>query len=391
MREWPERWLFFLSVATAAAVLVSIAASQILLAITLLVWILARPGRIRWPGYLLPLAAFMLTSTVALLASPDPGAGLPAIRKFVLFSIGPLASTFVIDERRYSIFIKVLVAVAVVASVIGMIQFAGYYSGYLLEGTLDNDPVNLARITGPVGHWMTFSGQHMLIWSALLPAAWILGTRWNRLLVSFFAVTLLLTLTRSVWVGALAAVFVVIPYLGSRALLKLVIPIGLMAILIPTLLVQRISIGFQEGGFAPDQARLDMIGAGLRMVGANPLFGVGPNRTGTEFSNYYRGDELDSFYYGHLHNNFIQIAAERGLFCLVSILWLFAKMATDLARFARSDVPRIRWTAVSGLSVLTAFVVGGLFEYNFGDSEVFMLFLFLISIPYGIARAPHSR
>jgi hypothetical protein len=61
-------------------------------------------------------------------------------------------------------------------------------------------------------------------------------------------------------------------------------------------------------------------------------------------------------------------------------------MATDLARFARSDVPRIRWTAVSGLSVLTAFVVGGLFEYNFGDSEVFMLFLFLISIPYGIAR-----
>jgi hypothetical protein len=39
---------------------------------------------------------------------------------------------------------------------------------------------------------------------------------------------------------------------------------------------------------------------------------------------------------------------------------------------------------VSGLAVLTAVLTAGLFEYNFGDSEVLMLFMFLVSIPYGM-------
>jgi len=41
--------------------------------------------------------------------------------------------------------------------------------------------------------------------------------------------------------------------------------------------------------------------------------------------------------------------------------------------------------AVSGLSVLVAFSVAGLTEYNFGDSEVLMLFMFLVSMSYGLS------
>ena len=43
-----------------------------------------------------------------------------------------------------------------------------------------------------------------------------------------------------------------------------------------------------------------------------------------------------------------------------------------------------RWIVLSAVAALTGFMVAGFFEYNFGDSEVLLLFLFIVSIPYGI-------
>jgi len=37
---------------------------------------------------------------------------------------------------------------------------------------------------------------------------------------------------------------------------------------------------------------------------------------------------------------------------------------------------------MSGVGVLAAFLLAGLFEYNFGDSEILILLLFFITIPY---------
>jgi hypothetical protein len=39
------------------------------------------------------------------------------------------------------------------------------------------------------------------------------------------------------------------------------------------------------------------------------------------------------------------------------------------------------------LSALTGFMISGFLNYNFGDSEVLLLLLFIVSLPYGIAAA----
>ena len=145
-------------------------------------------------------------------------------------------------------------------------------------------------------------------------------------------------------------------------------------------------MSFMEGGFTPDSGRLEMLDVGVRMIRDHPLFGVGPERVVAEFESYYRGEDLEDLYTGHLHNNFVQIAAERGLLCLAAFLWLLFRIGLDMTRGARSTAPWRKWSAVSGLSVLVAFVSAGLFEYNFGDSEVLMLFLFFVSIPYGLMQ-----
>jgi O-antigen ligase len=203
--------------------------------------------------------------------------------------------------------------------------------------------------------------------------------------LSLVGIGILLSFTRSVWVGAAAGVAVMALYLPPRLLVRMLIPVGLIGVLASGLIFDRIARSFRDEDFVPDSSRLEMLGVGARMVGDHPLFGVGPERVLVEFTDYYEGTNIEVFYYGHLHNNYMHIAAERGLLALAALLWLMGRIAYDLVGFTRSGVAELRWSAVAGLAVLVSFLVAGLFEYNFGDSEMLMLFLFLVSLPYGIA------
>ena len=46
----------------------------------------------------------------------------------------------------------------------------------------------------------------------------------------------------------------------------------------------------------------------------------------------------------------------------------------------------IRVTAAAGIAAVAAMLAAGLFEYNFGDSEVLMLFLIIVTLPAAAAR-----
>src|SRR5882762_6591132 len=100
MRENGESWLFTITLASAAAVLVSIAAAETLLAMACLGWLVVRPGRIIWPSYLVPLVVFMATTMLSLVMSPQPEIGMGSVRKFVLFAMGFLAANFVTTPNR---------------------------------------------------------------------------------------------------------------------------------------------------------------------------------------------------------------------------------------------------------------------------------------------------
>jgi hypothetical protein len=59
-----------------------------------------------------------------------------------------------------------------------------------------------------------------------------------------------------------------------------------------------------------------------------------------------------------------------------------AAAMADAWREARRGAP----SAVGALGVLVAIMVAGLFEYNFGDSEVLMFVLLVASLPYALRR-----
>jgi O-antigen ligase len=89
----------------------------------------------------------------------------------------------------------------------------------------------------------------------------------------------------------------------------------------------------------------------------------------------------------HLHNNALQIAAERGLPCLVWWLWWVAAAVGDAWRETRRGMTGPRWGAAATVAVVAAVMAAGLFEYNFGDSEILMFTLIVTALPYAL-RSP---
>jgi hypothetical protein len=146
-----DSWVFALTVAAASASLVSIAGAETLLAAACLGWIIVRPRPLVWPSYFVPLCAFMLTTTIALMMSPEPDIGMSAIRKFVLFTMGFLTANVVTTPVRTRIAHRAILAVGAVAALYALIQFAIKYVRFLKQ--LADDPTVNASVLP--GSWVT--------------------------------------------------------------------------------------------------------------------------------------------------------------------------------------------------------------------------------------------
>jgi O-antigen ligase len=239
-----------------------------------------------------------------------------------------------------------------------------------------------------MSHWMTFSGEQLLVWCAAIPAIILLGQRWLFPL-TVVGVGIVFSFTRSAWLGAAAGLSSVVFGLPRKLLMMSLLPIGAIVLLASGLIIHRVSMSM-EPDFAPDAGRLTLLRGGIRMIQDHPLFGVGPERVRIEFPQYAAGEDLTNVYYGHMENNFMQIAVERGLICFTAFLWFVFELYASLWRLMRSAGETLRLSSLSALAVLTGFLVSGLFSYNFGDSEVLMLFLFLVSAPFGVDSAEKS-
>ena len=383
MQRDADTAIFWLTTASAAASLISIAVMEILLGAAAALWIIKRPAPVRWPSYFLPLAVFMGTTLLSLATSPNPGIGWHPVQKTVLFSMGLLAVAFVTTESRAKQAYKLLLAAATVSAITAIIQFGLAQAKFLSTGELADDPTLLNRITGPLGHWMTFSGVQLLVWCAAIPAIAVLSRKWIPAIPTM-GTAIILGNTRGAWLGAAAGFVSVAWTLPRRVLALVLIPLVVVGIAASPFIYRRIVMSL-DASLATNYSRAAYFVTGARMIGDHPVFGVGPERIHDEFPRYYKGTELDTFYYGHLHNNMLQIAAERGLVSLAAFLWLLVELYRSLLQLLKKHETTTRWATLGALAALTGFVVNGMTEYNFGDSEVLVLLLFLVSIPFGLA------
>ncbi len=240
------------------------------------------------------------------------------------------------------------------------------------------------RITGPSAHVMTLSGL-------LLPVAlvflvlWIYDVRNVLLLIGTLMThfALLLTFTRSVWVGWIVGVAVLLALKWPKAL-AWVVPLGILLIsFAPLPFFSRVVSSFDMKQ-SSNLDRIRMAEAGVEIIKDYPLFGVGPANV-KEVYPLYRKHDAPRFRIPHLHNNVIQLWAERGVLALVAYLMLLFLFLRACARAWGG--PETRFAEV-GVAVTVAMAAAGLFEFNFGDTEVLWILLDVFVLVISFTERP---
>lgn len=391
---------FCLTFASAATILLSIAASQILLGLALAL-LLVSGAKLRLPRIWLPLSLFLLGTVISLIFSADPAKGIPQIRKFFVFSILLVVfSTFrQIQNCRRLVLVWGVIG-ALVASR-GLVQFVVKVQEAAAQGIDFYTFYTPDRITGFMSHWMTFAGQEMVVLLLMMsflffaPATKRVGMWVWVVLTAIIAIAELLNETRTVWL-ALGIAGLYLLWFWKRWTAVLVPAVALLAISIaPGSVHERFMSFFQpKKNVDSNEFRTVTFRTGIEMIKAHPLLGLGPEGTKYYFQEYVPKDiprPLPSGWYGHLHNIYLQYAAERGIPTMLMMMWLLFMVLYDFGRSLRNLPPgrsNERFLLQGGIASVIGIMVSGLFEFNLGDSEVLTVFLVTVAMGYLAVEKP---
>jgi putative inorganic carbon (HCO3(-)) transporter len=374
----------------------SISLAQIALGL-LVAWVLLarRAGvlpRLRWP-LLPPIAAFAVWSLVSALASEQIGSALWELKNlltlgtlFVLVSALPQPA----DARRFAVWLLVGLTGA---AVLGLVQVAvcpgpdAVGAGTAVVGKFLR---KCTRARGFYSIYMTLAGVMAMMLTSALPRLARLGpeTRWLGPAWLVGGTALGLTYVRGAWLGFAAGALTVAAGLGRRGLVAaaaLAILAGGLVIGLPTVRARVETIGDPNNDTTRD--RMAMMVVGFELVAAHPITGIGPEGVKRVYPKLVPPEGMRRST-SHLHNTPLQIAAERGLVGLAVWLWIFVaffRRAIVIWRRLPAEPADDRALVLGSLAALVTFLVGGLFEYNFGDTEVLLVAIALMALPFAVA------
>lgn len=372
-------WEVLLTLGVAFAVLfsfISISATEGFLAlalIALIILLIQKRRRLAFPAFFWPLLVYTGLSLVSSFLSVNPEMSLKDSRDLLLFLIVPLVYTAVANKKDLDLVVWAILASALASSLYSLYYY--FFMAYPGE-----------RVKGFMGHYMTQAGLLLLFGSLALGMVFF-GRGKMRILwgagLCLAAAALVMTLTRSGWIGLAVGLSIILLLWKPKTLILVPVLAGLVFIVSPETVKKRALSIFSLRGTS-NRERVQYFNAGMRIIRDFPLFGTGPDTVDMVFQNPKYGLGESAKRNVHLHNNFLQIAAERGIVTLAAwaafIVWAFIQLGRVVKNKTNKKL-RPDPLAAGGLAALAAFVVAGLFEYNFGDSEVVTLLLLILTLP----------
>jgi O-antigen ligase len=327
---------------------------------------------LRWP-LLLPIAAFYLASIFASTTAADPWLSFKDLRNVFEPVFFFLLVNYIKDEERAATYSSILIIAATLMAVYGLTQSITAGASFRVHGTMSI--------------YMTFAGILMLS-SLLVMAQLVFLPRgpWFWGLVGSLTVSvaaLVMTHTRGAWMGFAAGGALLMGCRQKRLLLALPVVAVVIFLASPEPVRARIR-SIVDPQDVTARERLYMWSSGMQIIRDHPWTGVGINGVKGVYQ-AYKHPEAVREQRGHLHNNLLQIAAERGLIGVTCWLWIWVAFYHQAWKIFRGLAPHnLRGLAlvVGSLAGVTGFHVAGLFEFTFGDAEVIILVYVLMALPY---------
>jgi O-antigen ligase len=210
---------------------------------------------------------------------------------------------------------------------------------------------------------------------------------------ALIAAVLLVTGARTVWLGVAAGGFWLLWHWNRRIAIFGPAAVVLLLWVMPGPVHDRfLSLFHPRRNLDSNEFRLICIRTGTRMIESHPWLGIGLDETKYHFLDYLPPDTrrpLPPGFYQHLHNVYLQYAAERGIPTMLMMLWLFAQVLYDFLRALKKSVParsNERFLLHGAIAAVIGIMASGLFEVNLGDSEVLTAFLVVVACGYLAAQ-----
>lgn len=258
------------------------------------------------------------------------------------------------------------------------------------------------RASGTYGHWITYAEVLQLI--ASLAIGLFLGLSRKKSLSGLLLIlaaaglvfALGMTVTRASWMGLAVSTTVMLLLTVSRRTLIIVGACAIPLVLAGAVyLQQKRSVGFLDRKDQSTTWRETVWREGFNLLVSSPrhlVVGVGVDSIKAYWRQWGLFDN-GRLPIGHMHSNLLQIALERGVPALIVWLIMLAMYASALLKTIRrgdqgdgSVAYFPRALALGALGGLTGFFASGLVHYNWGDSEVVMVFYLIMGLSLCCSR-----
>ena len=350
----------------------------------------------KWP-LLVPFGLYILACLIAVANAYDPLYSAQEIKKLLEILIFFWVINCVQEKKIRDLLVLILFASATVAGLNGL---------YQILTSMDN----FVRIEGTMSVYMTYAGLLMIV--GLMALARLLYRRpqepWLLVLLIIIMTCLVFTLTRQAWLGFFVGSMFFL-FMWKKNFFVIIFLTILVTVIffkdemkdeMHTLLMSEekklvstdtmygfrkaLIVRFIEMARGKDQTfimRKALWQGGWEIFKDYPVTGCGFKCVDLVSDQYPDPTGLIKRLRG-MHNNFLQLAVDTGIFGLSAWLgiWFCFFRLLRQRTLALEGESADQWVIFGGAATVIGFLGGGFFESNFYDSEVIMLVYFIMAL-----------
>ncbi len=370
--------LFFLTATSIISINFSIAVSSITMGAAIIL-LLGSLLVTRFSTYKqTPLDYFLLFYAVAeLLAtifSVDSSSSLFNMKRLFLISVFYLIAISVDEESKLKWLFMMLLLVASLLSVFEIFSVTKI-GGKIMRVSLFQ-------------YFLTEGGIKMIMLLMLIP--FVVHPATPRLWRWFSAITivplfvgLILTQTRSSWLGFIVGVITIGLMKSKKLILALILLVVLVLAFAPSDFRSRAASIF-DPNMKSNLTRIHMVTTGWQMFLDKPVFGWGDIDLRKYYITYIT--PIDEAEGGHLHNNFMMLLVTIGTVGIVATITMFVKIFFFEVEVVKATSGHWLYgsIALGSFASYLGFHVNGLFEWNFGDHEIAVLLWLTVGLTLAV-------
>lgn len=365
-----------------------------------------------------PLFWLLAVTAMSTVMAIDPWHSLGEWRQISLVTIYWLIIFLVRDEGQLKKMVYYFIAGSVLVSLFGIMQYIlgiNMIDGIIVQNPypftqnwptwlLQNISLDHGRVISTRSHPLTFAECIMMSLTFVFCLGLFHENKRQRNLAWIFilisGLCLLFTNSRGPWLGALIGLFSLVLFRPSK---KVFITLLIVLVSIPVLLfgvnaltqgkrnsvIIRIEKAINWRTDGDSRERVLMWQSGREMIKDYPLLGVG---LGNIHEVYLKYKSTKAWHLGvenELHSNIVQIAVERGLLGLAAFIWVlvvFFKEGYRTLKVLPDNKPFLKAVTAGGLISVVSFLGAGFTETTYNDSEVIMIFYFMMGMVMWIRK-----